>query len=201
MRVKQISTFSENNRNRTSLLPYLSLIIIGVIIGSFMNGRSFFSNSTFIEQCFIPSDNNTSVFILIKETFLWAMIFTVCAFCIGLCAFGIIPGVILLLYRGAGIGMSISCIYTDYGRASLFPAAAVIPKAAAFSVIAAMSVRESFKFSRGILNYCIKGDICADKAGSFRLYCVKFIVLIILSLFISAADGGLNYILAKVIQQ
>ncbi len=197
--MKHISTFSENSRNRTSLFPYLSLIITGVVIGSFM-AESSAAELSFFNQYFVPSDNNMSVFVHIKGTFVWSAIFTGCVFCIGLCAIGKLLGILGLLYRGAGIGMSVSYVYASCGKESLLSVAAMLPKAVAFSVVAALSVREALRSSRNIFNYCMKGEVCNDNTLWFRSYCIKFIVLMILSLFISAADGGLNYVLDKVIQ-
>lgn len=202
MRMKHISTFYENNDKRTSLFVYTLLVIAGIAVGSLMIKNRDTAYSFLVNQYFVSTGDELSVFTLARGTFISSLIFTAAAFFFGLCALGKLFGAVLLLYRGAGIGVSVALMYSCMGKAAFLPVLiTVLPKAVAFSVLSILTIRETFRRSHSIFMYCIKDEVCSDDAQSFRLYCVKFIVLILLSLIISAADGGLNYLYFKIIRQ
>ena len=157
--------------------------------------------SVLVNQYFIPVNDRISVFALARGTFISSVVFTSSAFFFGLCALGKPFGVLLLLYRGAGIGAAVALVYSCMGKASFLALLiTILPKAALFSVLAIITVRETFRRSGNIFMYCIKEEAYSENVQSFRLYCIKFIVLILLSLIISAADAGLNYLYAYIMR-
>lgn len=202
MRMKHISTFSDKTVSRTSLGAYIPVIMAGIAIGSLMIKNRTLASSVFINQYFISANAGLSAFSLALGSFLSSLAFTAAAFFFGLCALGKPFGALLLMYRGAGIGVSVALVYSCMGKNALLPLlVTILPKAVAFSISAILTVREVFRSSHIIFMYCIKGDTFTENTHSFRLYCIKFIVLILLSLIISAADGGLNYLCVNIIRQ
>ncbi len=202
MRMKHISTFSDKNKTRTSLWAYMLIVMTGISVGSFMIKNNNMAGSVFVNQYFISVNDKLSVFTLARGTFISSLIFTSAAFFFGLCALGKPFGVMLLLYRSAGIGVSVALVYSCMSKASILALLiTILPKAIAFSVLAILTVRETFRSSHNIFMFCIKDEVFSESKQSFRLYCIKFIVLIILSLIISAADGGLNYLYAYLMRQ
>ncbi|WP_028516669.1 hypothetical protein [Ruminococcus flavefaciens] len=200
--MKHISTFSDKNKPRTSLRVYILIVMAGIAVGSFMIKNNNISDLVFVNQYFIPVNDSLSVFALARGTFVSSLIFTSAAFFFGLCAFGKPFGAMLLLYRSAGIGLSVALVYSCMSKASIFTLIiTILPKAIAFSVLAILTVRETFRNSHSIFMFCIKDEAFSENTQGFRLYCIKFIVLIILSLIISVADGGLNYLYVYIMRQ
>ena len=100
----------------------------------------------------------------------------------------------ILIYRGFGIGSAVTSLYTEAGSSAVMQVAVMIlPKAVAFSALAALSVKEAVHFSSDIMRYCIYKEGCVNESCSFRSYCIRFIVLIALSLTISASDRVIAY--------
>ena len=69
----------------------------------------------------------------------------------------------------------------------------ILPKAVAVIIISVLAVRELFRSSGAIFAFIVRGDTHDDSRRSFRLYCIKFAVLTVISLLISIADAALNY--------
>lgn len=186
--MKQISTFN-TKKDRTSLVFYMIFIIIGIATGAILAYKSHFSACIWINQCLF-----TMSFPLRDSvnTLLSLIIFLGAAYLSGLFAFGQVCGFILLIYRGIGIGVSASLMYAMYGKSAIIPVIITfLPKASAVVFIASVAIRESVRNSRAIFEFCISGYDSSEKSVSFKLYCLRFIVLIIFSILISAADGAL----------
>jgi hypothetical protein len=199
--MKHISTFSENNKTRTSFWVYTFIIIIGIALGSLMIKNKGLADSILINLFFKSANNGISVLELVIGDFISALIFTLSAFFFGLCVLGAPFDVLLLLCRGAGMGASVAFIYSCADKASFgLLLITILPKAVVFSIMAVVTVRESLSYSRNIFMYCIKAENYSGHLQSFRFYCIKFIVLIFLSLIISAVDGGLNYLYNSIIR-
>lgn len=189
--MKQISTFN-TKKDGTSLLFYMIFIIIGIAIGAFISDKSHFSAFIWINQSLF-----TKSFPLrdSMNTLLSLILFLGAAYLTGLFAFGRACGLVLLIYRGIGIGVSAALMYVMYGKSAIVPVMITfLPKATAAAFIAAVAVRESVRNSRAIFAFCINRYDSSEKSISFKLYCLRFIVLIIFSIFISAVDGALVHL-------
>jgi hypothetical protein len=133
-----------------------------------------------------------------RTTFLSLVLFVFAAFLFGLSAVGQPFGLALLIYRGIGIGVSVTTLYAVFGTGSVMRVLVLVfPKALAVSAISVLAVRETVRSSNSLLSYCVKSEH-DDNRNSIRLYSLKFVVLILLSLLISAADGGVNYLYSAV---
>lgn len=199
--MKHINTISHNAGRRTSLILFIILIILGIAAGSVYSIWNTAGISPWIHQYFAPLSAGENVFALMSHTFFSASVFSAAAFIIGLSAVGQPLGAVMLIYRGAGIGVSVASMYLLYGKAAVLPVLLlVLPKALAISAIAILSVRELMRSSGAMLSFCLNGEVRDDSRRGFRLYCIKFIVLILLSLIISAADGALSCIMANVLR-
>lgn len=189
--MKQISTFN-SQKDGTSLFFYMIFIIIGIAAGAFIAGRYQFSDTVWIDQSLF-----TRAFSLRSSlnTFVSLFLFLAAAYLAGLFAFGRACGLALLIYRGIGIGASAAMMYDVYGTNGVLPVMfTFLPRAASAAFIAALSVRESNRNSRAILAFCTNKINSSENYISFKLYCLRFIVLIIFSIFISAADGAILHL-------
>lgn len=189
--MKQISTFN-NKKDGTSLPFYMVFVIIGIAIGAFIAEKSRLSASVWINQ------------MLYTKSFSWRdslhtlvslLLFLGAAYLSGLFAFGRACGLALLMYRGIGIGVSAALMYVIYGKAAVLPVVfTFLPRASAAAFIADVAVRESVRNSRAILAFCMNRYDESENSVSFKLYCLRFIVLIIFSILISAADGAVIHL-------
>ena len=117
------------------------------------------------------------------------ILFLFAAFLAGLSAVGQPFGLLLLVYRGVGIGVSAGAMYALRGQDAILPVIITfLPIASAVSVISALAVRESVRNSGIIFSFCLSRSEDSYDRPSFRLYCVRFIVLIIFSIFASAVN-------------
>ena len=69
----------------------------------------------------------------------------------------------------------------------------LFPFAAVSSVILILGARESIKFSNMFMNFALNKNVEEDKRSGIKLFTVKFIVLIALSLLAAAADSIITY--------
>ena len=194
--MKQISTISEK---RTSLTVYMFFIAVGIVIGTFLAKSPSLAGNKLINQYFMVPNEGVRISSLISGTFLLSFFIIVMAFFFGSSAFGQPFGIFLLLYRGIGIGISASSMYISSGAAAIIPVAVtVLPKAVAFSVIAALAVRENIHYSCHILSHCFFNREYETIKGGLKLWSIKLIVLIVLSLIISSADGTIYFFFTSV---
>lgn len=197
MHMKHISTFN-NTRSGTGFFVYVIFIIAGVILGSLLAAKHHGAVSVWIEQGFMPV-TGCSVYAVIRNTFLSLTFFVSAAFMLGLSAVGQPFGLALLIYRGIGIGVAVTTLYALFGTGTVMRVLVLVfPKALAVSAISVLAVRETVRSSNSLLSYLAKRNERDDNRNSIRLYGLKFVVLILLSLLISAADGGVNYLYSAV---
>lgn len=198
MHMRHISTFN-GSRTQTSYIAYVIFIIIGVAVGSFITLKYNVSDNVWIHQGFLSAAHSTTIYKIMKATFLSLTVFVSAAFFIGLSAVGQPFGLAMLIYRGIGIGTSVTAMYTLSGKSAVVNAVIlIVPKVLAVSAISILAVREAVRSSNAILNYCMKKESRDDRRYSIRLYGIRLCVLILLSLLISAADGGVNYLYSAV---
>lgn len=170
-------------------------IAAGIVAGSVLEVKKCGAvSSPWIHQFFSPIKCGSAPLEMFGNFFLSSGIFVAAAFFIGLFAIGQPFGAAMLVFRGVGIGASVAGMYEIYGT-DAFPAVMllILPKAVISVMISLLAVRELIRSSNMLLSFTVSGEYHDDKRRSFRLYCIKFIVLIAISLISSALDTALNY--------
>lgn len=192
--MKNISNIT-GGQNRKACILFLSVLVAaGIIAGAVFEVKSSSSLSCWLHQYFAPAYSGSTIMQIMANTFKSSLLFVAAAFLTGFFAFGQPLGAALLVYRGFGIGASAALMYSTEGSAALPEVAVLIlPKAIAVVLISILAVRELMKASGAVLAWWISEGSRDDNRISFRLYCLKFTVLIILSFIVSAADAALNY--------
>lgn len=118
----------------------------------------------------------------------------VCAL-MGFCAIGQPIALAALFFRGAGFGTSISYLYCSYGFQGLvITALLILPPAAVGTAALMMSARESIRLSAVFFSFCFSGK--ETRQPDFRLYLLKFAVLLVIILISAFSDGILSLLLA-----
>ena len=197
--MKHRNDLTKTESRRLCLLLLNMAIIAGIAAGAAvaaMKRGSGMTDSLWLHQFFAPVYSGNTVLDVFKNTFVLSGIYLAAVFILGFFSFGQPLGIILLAYRGFGIGVSVAQMYILSGMESL-PAvlAMLLPKALALSFIASLGVREMLKLSCALFSFLFKDELPDEKmVRTVKLYAVKFLVLLFLSLLVSIADSALNYI-------
>lgn len=174
-----------------------AFITTGIITGSCFAvcGNDMLKNSPVFNQYISPLFNGSSLFEIIKNTFLSVSAVIMIIFCTGFFAVGQPVAILSLIYRGFGIGVSTALTYMAFGKDGFYLTLIfIVPKILATSVIIMLAVREALRLSNIIYSFIFR-DSARELMGRYiRLYCLKFIILIFLSLITAAADSGINYL-------
>lgn len=198
-KMKHVKYIPVRGKNSGLLLMCLASTV-GIAIGSLPVISLTGEKMPLIHQYLSPSLCGDTVFSIFICTLLSSLIFLAVAFLAGTFIFGKPVGVALLVYRGIGIGVSVSSVYLSGGLKSL-PAVAVLilPFALADLFIAAIAVRETARSSNELLHFMIYGERRSSERSSFRLYCIKFGVLALLSFIISLSVPLVSYFFRRML--
>lgn len=172
--------------------------IIGILIGSYIAVSDIDTDLFQKYLCPVLSGGTLSEFF--RYTFISSLIFIAAAFLSGLFAFGQPLGIALIIGKGAEIGLSAVMMYSVKGISAL-PAVFLLnlPKSVAVSVVMILAVREVIRSSMSVLHGLISDREYDSERADLKLYCIKFIVLIVIIFIISVADSLLNYIFAGIV--
>ena len=188
--MKYISTNPEKCSKWTSKTFFIFIIIAGIIIGSIIH-KPFF-------ECICPhffSVKGNSVVHDITNTFLISLFYVFSAFIVGSSALGQPLAFLLLFYGGYTFGFCTFLMYNLYGKAAVIPIIMTfVPKAAVISVIMILALRTAFKSSATLFAVYCDGDVRDSRELNLKLYCIRFIVLILVSFIFSVAVGTFDYL-------
>ncbi len=173
-----------------------AVLIMGIALGSFF-GNPYNISSPLVNQFFSPVYSGNTPVEVFSNTFMSLFFFVLTAFLSGMSAIGQPVGILLLLYRGFGIGISTMSLYCQKGLSAV-PAVVtlVLPKAIFSSAVSVLAVRELLRLSCRVMKFVTSGESTVSEEKSFRLYCVKFAVLCGMCVAISVADAVANYLFA-----
>lgn len=179
---------SEQNNN--FILLYI-IITIGILIGAVYATVKPVS-SPFMHQYLLPEYSGNTIYEVFKNTFISLSVFIIVSFFSGLSAFGQPLGIILLIYRGIGIGISVSSVYLSKGFNGISTICVLIlPECITVIIISIVAVREIMRFSKSIFMFMVADGSHTEK--SFRMYCLEFILLLIISFIVAIITSILNY--------
>lgn len=166
-------------------------VIAGIAAGSFFGTGS--EPSFWLHQYFCPLYSGDTVLEVFRNTFAACAVFITAAFIAGLSAVGLPLGIAMLIYRGFGIGISGAVLYSRDGLNAVPEILTMlVPKSAAVVTVSVLAVRELIRLSGNIFSSTVGRKDAG--AADLRLYGLKFAILIVFSIIISAADSAVNYI-------
>ena len=196
MRMRSISKSNDKSIKRTSLTLYVSVIITGIIIGAAVQNIPFFDNLPLkVNRLFMQ---NRSVIAEVRANFICLLIFAIAAFLAGSSAIGQLLAYFLLLFSGIYTGYITASVYQMYEKNVFFIILmAILPRSAALITVVVISVRESLRSSSYLFEFYLHGDVRENRRITLKLYCVRFLVIILISLFFSAVAGALFYLRSK----
>lgn len=193
MCMKNASTNNDKYTKWTSLKAFIPVLLTGLIIGSLTNRTAL--NIRWLNGVFYGIGSNVTVIDEVKNTFFISLVFLTAAFLLGLFALGQPLLYLLLFGLGSIIGSCAESMYSFYGKnAVLLILMTLIPKAAVLSATVILSVRVSFRSSSSLLYAFMNGDVRDGSETYLRLYCVRYTVLMLLSLVFAAVVGIFDYL-------
>ena len=186
--MKKISIYHKHIKWTGSAI-FILIIMAGILIGSLAD--TALSECRWLVPFFASFPLDFSIMSEVRRTFLFLFIFVTVSFAAGLFAIGQPLAMLQLIYCGISIGTCTASMYRLYGKSALLPVLIVVlPKAAAVITVAVLSVRESVRNSLSLLFCFIREGNQENARMSPKLYCIRYIVLIILSLTFSVAVGA-----------
>ena len=181
-------------KNLTFLL-LLSAISAGIFAGA-VYGTGHEVKNAWVHQYFLPEFSGGTIYEVFRNTFISLFLFIMVEFVTGLSAIGQPAGVLMLIYRGFGIGASVSAVYMAKGLHAMPEVLILIlPECLAVAGISILAVREQMRLSRGVFMAVIAEKSHTDK--EFRLYCLEFIVLTGVSLLVAVFATIMNYVFSS----
>ena len=190
-------------RSGSGLALMCAAVIAGILIGAFraVDIGTAADIPVWLHQYFAPVLSGLTPAQVFRHTLFSALMCLAAAFMSGLCAVGQPLGAALLVYRGMGIGAAAAIEYTLHG-VSAVPAVLllILPRAAAELAVLMLAVRELMRSSCSLMRSLLRSSADDDEQSArLRLYCIRFAVLAVISLFVSAAESVLCYLFAGMI--
>lgn len=197
MKISDKTNLTGTQRRKLSLGLLLLLISGGIVAGTVIvcsaDSLDAVSKSVLTQNLLKTSEVKTIIQIYINAFLPLAAALTIQYIC-GFSALGQPLTIAGIIYRGVSTGVSASVFYLMLGiKGFLAILIMLFPFAAVSSVILILGARESIKFSNMFMNFALNKNVEEDKRSGIKLYTVKFIVLIALSLLAAAADSIITY--------
>lgn len=190
---------SKNDLVTLESISVLSLIFsIGTVAGAVCYALDKELLFSVFKSGYVPVKTNTDYTICFLRTALPSITFLILTFFAGMCTFGQVLGVILILVRGIGTGESAAGLYSAKGIHAIPEAVFVMtPEMLLSAFISIIAVRELIRTSSAILS-CWNNGCCRDERYmNIKLYCVKFIVLSLIAILLSAVSAAINCIFSS----
>ncbi len=194
--MKSVGYISSQKRNSFMVVLYF-IAAAGITAGAVYQAMRSPEPSAWIHQYFAPVYTGTDMFDYMCRGFGVTAMFLAAAFLSGFFALGQPLGFLLMLCRGFGVGASGAAMYILHGgKAAAGMLIFVLPKAVPAIIIYSLAVREAFRASSYTFSGWLPEGFREYDKSEIKFYCIKFLVLIIISLIISVADALINFIFA-----
>ncbi|MDE5620045.1 MAG: hypothetical protein K2I80_05935 [Ruminococcus sp.] len=184
--------YTETRKRNLSFFLLCTAVSVGIMAGAvYSAGHS--AENPWIHQYFSPAHCGGTIYEVFRNTSVSLLLFVGTAFLFGISAFGQPVGIMMLIYRGFGIGASAAYEYINKGMHAM-PSVLllILPECIAVTLISVLAVRELIRSANSLFLY-LTADVSHSEM-TFRLYCLKFAVLTVISLIISVFSTVMNYI-------
>lgn len=157
-----------------------ALILAGIVIGAVMarnnSTGSRLDFGVFMQNTLSKESINKGFGYLFLTSFFSSSLLLCSAFILGLCAIGSPGHVAVLLFKGAGIGLSMGYIYIQYGLKGLgICAVFILPQSILLSLALIIACREGMKFTFEIASVILRPDKARSLWTEFCGYCYKYV--------------------------
>ena len=193
--MKYIRTDLSSNRKDSGIILLLAAVCAGIAAGSVIRTSLGSCSSPLLHQYFLPPESGYPVTKIFGQTLLSAVVFLVLDFSAGLSVSGLAAAPLMLIWRAAGVGFSVASMYSERGIKALLPVLIlVLPYSLCSAAVSVLASREAFRFSARLASFAAYGRIYDDECHQFRSYCIKFLVLLLMSVLSSAVCMAADYL-------
>ena len=181
-----------NNLKRTSprfysrnlnipLIVLATLFITGLVVGAICvhtAGSGVLEKLTRMFQNYSQIRSQQSMLMNFGNSFATGAFCIILLYLSGLSAWGIVPALLLPLFKGMGLGMICGTLYADYGiRGFGYCVMVILPGALLSALAVILSAKEAIRASSFIFaRFCLSREA---EQTSFRNYTVKFFILLL----------------------
>jgi hypothetical protein len=154
------------------------LILIGVVIGASLAGKSGSQSGigVFMQEMLSKDAASKGFLSLLISSFTSSSLLLSAAFMLGLFALGSPGHILILMFKGAGIGFSMGYVYIEYGlKGFAICAFFILPWAVLTSFAVLIACREGICFSLLVIRTILPGTEKLSLWNDFCKYCFKFV--------------------------
>lgn len=173
-------------------------VLIGVLLGAVTyccSGGEFLHKIGLVQSDFIKSRSVMDYGQIMVNSLSGTSVFIAAVFLCGLCPLGQPAELAVLLFRGMGLGLTLSQLYGAYGKAGILHTMGLILPGAAISTLAmVIAVREAVALSNIYLRMSLSDRQETGLMEPVKLYAAKFMVLEAALAVSAGADCLCNYI-------
>ena len=177
-----------------------SLLICGLMIGAFVikNNNGIFSEQLVeIIKESISRKKDSGFLSLLIDSFIPNLMYMILCFSFGLCAVGIPAISVLPLIKGFSIGIISSYIYSCYSvKGVCYCLIILFPAQIISSALLIYAGNEGYYMSSELFTAVSKMSNTSEN-NSFRLYIVRFLILLAFSLIASLFDALLSILFSR----
>lgn len=191
--------YSEEDIKRTRVVTLLFLVLMsGIFLGTMLFCRSG-DRSVYTADAvchgFIKLSSSQSVLDVFIRSVSWTSFLLIILFIAGLCSISQPVELMVLLWRGTAIGISVSYMYSIYElKGVLISALMILPHAVITSVILVFAAREALRSSNLYILHLSGKFPDTEENYRMRLYFIRFAVLFAAALVSSVIDSALTYL-------
>ncbi len=175
--------FAENQL----LLLFLSLLLVGVLCGSYLYGDTAMASP--VKPVNLTVSSMLQAF---GESMLLPGVLLLLLFLAGLTAYGVPITVMVPLFFGLGVGLTQGYYYAmgiaGVGISCLF----VLPRGLIAAIGILMACAEALRMSLRLARQLMPGSAMGSMWVPFRLYCIRFLLFLAIALAASVVDVTLR---------
>lgn len=183
-------------QRRRQLQCFLCVLLCGFLIGIvWAMGAPDHTWNLLLDQGFSEQEVYRSLPGIFLGSFLPTFGLLLCCMLLGLSAFGQAGSILVLLYRGIGLGVAASHSYLTWGLQGL-PVVLFLqlPHSGVTSILLLLAVREAWRLSSRFAAFAHNQP--GEDGEPLRYYWIRFFVLTLLLMIGAAGDSALTYFLS-----
>lgn len=183
-------------QRRRQLQLFLYVLLCGFLIGIvWAMGAPDHTWNLLLDQGFSEQEVHRSLPGIFLGSFLPTFGLLLCCMLLGLSAFGQAGAILVLLYRGIGLGIAVSRSYLTWGLQGL-PVVLFLqlPHSGVTSFLLLLAARETWRLSSRFAAFVCHHS--GEEGEPLRYYWIRFFVLTLLLLLAAAGDSALTYCLS-----
>ncbi|MGN0590673.1 stage II sporulation protein M [Ruminococcus sp.] len=188
-------TATHQRRRQLQLFLYVLLagFLTGIVLTAVFPDRA--ASSLWLDQGLSEQVVRCTLPGLFFRSFLPTFGLLLCCMLLGLSAFGQAGAILVLLYRGIGLGIAVSRSYLNWGLQGL-PVVLFLqlPHSGVTSFLLLLAVRETWRLSSRFAAFVCHHS--GEEGEPLRYYWIRFFVLTLLLLLAAAGDSALTYCLS-----